>query len=156
MFKKLFGGIGRVVKPFVNFPAWMGWKYLSANNERLKKLASTLYPSTKEKIQPETFESAMIRLELNEFDLKLRQQHLGRMAKLYTVLAILIFAYAVYLLVHVGTWIGFLTANVLTIAVLAIAFKNHFWYTQIKERRLGLRFWDWLYLTVSKKNSSAR
>ncbi len=154
MLKKTFRGIGRIIKPFVNFPVWMNWRNLKENNERLGRLAKSVLMPTSQKIHPETFEEAVIRLNLNESAIQSRQRYLKRAAAMYVLLAMLMFIYAVYLLIILKTLLGFITALTLVWVVLALAFRNHFWYIQMRERCLGLGFKEWIYLTFRAKREA--
>lgn len=151
MIKKVFGGIGRTLKPLVNVPAWMGLKYLKEDNERLKRLAkSVLLPQAPE-FQPETFEEAIARLGMQEADIQARMLSFKRLALIYCVVALCILGYGIYLLMMFDTIVGLVTTLVCVWIALALAFKQHFWYTQMKERRLGLTFREWIHLTFHKK-----
>jgi intracellular multiplication protein IcmV len=90
----------------------------------------------------ETFEEAMSRLNLSEKDLQSRQSALYRLSLFMCVAAFFIFVYAIY---HLFT--GGYKATIISIAVmliaLALAFRYHFWYFQIKERKLGCTLKEW-------------
>jgi intracellular multiplication protein IcmV len=147
MFKKVFRGIGRVLKPLVNFPAWMGWKSLKEDNQRLARLAKMVLAPEKIEVHRETFEQAAARLGLDESDILARQRSFKRMALFYGFIALLLLIYAFYLLLSVETVIGFLTGLIAVWITLALGFKQHFWYTQMKVRRLGLTFREWFLIT---------
>jgi intracellular multiplication protein IcmV len=144
--KKTVRGIGRVLKPLVNIPAWMGWKGLKENNQRIGRLAKSILAPSKVEVRRESFESAVERLGLDESTLQARQRYFQRLTKVYLVITVALFAYAIYMLV-VGTFLGFLMALVAVWIALVLTFRQHFWYTQIKVRRLGLSFAEWASIT---------
>ncbi len=90
----------------------------------------------------ESFKEAMDRLNLNEKDLQSRQTALLRLSLFMCVAAIFIFAYGLYHLLTGGYRATIISFAVMLIA-LALAFRYHFWYFQIKERKLGCTLKDW-------------
>ncbi len=90
----------------------------------------------------ESFEEAMVRMNLNEKDLQSRQTALYRLSWFMCLAAILIFAYAVYHLVS-GSYRATIISFAVMLIALALAFRYHFWYFQIKERKLGCTLKDW-------------
>lgn len=90
----------------------------------------------------ESFEQAMTRLNLNEKDLKSRQSALYRLSLLMCVAAFFIFAYGIYHLFTGGYKATIISLAVMLIAI-ALAFRYHFWYFQIKERKLGCTLKEW-------------
>jgi intracellular multiplication protein IcmV len=146
--KKTVRGIGRVVKPLVNFPVWMGLSRLRENNQKLGRLAKSVLTPTKVDVHRETFEAAVERLGLDEPMIQARQFYFKRLAIVYLLIAIALLGYAFYLLIIVGALIGFLMVLIAIWIALALAFKQHFWYTQMKARRLGLSFREWLSITL--------
>lgn len=149
MIKKTFRFIGRMVKPFVNVPAWMGWKGLKEDQARLKRLAkSVLTPEeTLTERRRETFEAAAARLGLNESAIRARERYCKRLATLYIGIALILIFYAFYVWIALGEFFGFLMTLIAVWIALALAFRQHFWYTQMKERRLGLSFREWFLIT---------
>ena len=69
---------------------------------------------------------------------------------LFLTMGILSLIYTVYLLIN-----GFLLATVmgtlLTTLILVYAYREHFWYTQVKHRKLGLDFTAWRQLIFKKE-----
>jgi len=148
--KKTVYGIGRVLKPLVNFPAWMGLSRLKENNQKLGRLAKIVLMPQAIEIHRETFEDAVVRLELTEPAIQARQRYFKRLAMIYALIAALLLVYAFYLLIANQTVLGFVMTLVAVWVTLALAFKQHFWYTQMKVRRLGLSFTEWLLIAFHK------
>lgn len=144
-----FNRVKRVVKPFVNFPSWMQLGMLVANARRIKELAgSVFFVQTPEKV--ETFEQAMQRLGLTEADLNERKREFARLFWFYFVLFIVGIAYGIYLFTDTYVKAGIIAFAVSGI-ILAQAFRQHFWLTQIKYRLLGLTFKIWFQMTFLGK-----
>jgi intracellular multiplication protein IcmV len=141
--KKVFRAIGAPFKPFLNFSAFVGYKGLKGSVQNLTGMVkdATAKPSL-ENIPKETFEEAVIRLNLSEQDLTDRQKSFFRMSLFYVLLAVFLFAYLIYLLVS-GVLLGVFISAVLVLVSLAFSYREHFWYTQMAHRRLGLTYQDW-------------
>ncbi|MFT3742019.1 MAG: type IVB secretion system protein IcmV [Gammaproteobacteria bacterium] len=152
--KKTLSGIGKVFFPFRNFKAntkrMLGW-------DQLKGSASNTYTSVREiwsrkKSAPsrkETFTEAVARLKLTEQDLIERRKSFFKTSLLFLGIAIALFVYTISLVFSkliLGSFIGL----ILVIMALALAYRDHFWYTQMKHRRLGLSFKDWFNYTFGE------
>lgn len=154
MIKKVARGVGRAVKPFVNVPRWMGWQNLKADQQRVGALAKSLMQSNKKPVIRETFEEAVARLNLTEEAISTRKRDLLRAALFYVFLAAVIFVYALYLLFILKLVLGAAVAFMLVAVTLTLAFKQHFWYIQMKYRRLGFTFNEWVNATFTKGGSA--
>lgn len=124
-----------------NVRVWFDW-------ERIKAFTLYLVEGFKKFFVPqqrkagETFEAAKKRLKLTEKDLLARQTGLLRLSILMVVFAILTFGYSVYLFTE-GGHKGGIVGLVLMLIALVLAFRYHFWYFQIKERKLGCTIQEW-------------
>ncbi len=72
------------------------------------------------------------------------------MALLYFAIAVGLFVYTIVLLSSY-VFLGSLVSLILVVVALALAYREHFWFTQMKHRRLGLKFQDWLDYTFRGK-----
>ncbi|KTC87411.1 MULTISPECIES: type IVB secretion system protein IcmV [Legionella] len=90
----------------------------------------------------ETFEEAVSRLNLSETELQDRKSALYRLSLLMSAAAILIFGYAIYHVFY-GSYRAVIISLVVMLIALALAFRYHFWYFQIKERKLGCTMLEW-------------
>ena len=90
----------------------------------------------------ESFEEALVRQNINEKDLKSKQSALYRLSLLMCGTAVIIFAYGIYHLFYGGYKATIISLSVALIA-LALAFRYHFWYFQIRERKLGCTLKEW-------------
>lgn len=137
-----FRGLGRMVKPLVNVPKWMGAKQLSADASYIATIAKTLITPQQAR-REETFEEALARLRLTEADIQARHREFKRLAVTYFTIFILLILYLVYLISDISGPVSW-RAIVLTLVVSAIAFvqfmRFHFWLFQIKQRKLGCSF----------------
>lgn len=90
----------------------------------------------------ETFAEACARLELTEADIDKRKKEFFIIFNVFAIFALAVFIYSVYLLWqrHVHGGIIGLAATAL---VLTQVFRYHFWYMQMKKRKLNCSLKDW-------------
>lgn len=97
--------------------------------------------------KPETFEQAIKRMGLTEADLEKRKKMFTTQVILYIVMSFLVLIYAIHLAsTHEVT--GMFMAILVSVLGLAYAFRSHFWLFQLKQRRLGCTFKEWLSSTI--------
>ncbi len=137
-----FNGVRKVIKPHVNVTSWVDFS-------SVKNSAASIFGYVKKLFVPEqatrteTFQQARARLELSEKDLKSRLKEFYILAWAYFALAVAVFSYAVYLLVFAGAFISAWISFVISMLVLAHAFRKRFWYFQVKTNHLGYTFKEW-------------
>lgn len=133
--------IGRVLSHIINLRSWFDW-------DRMKSLTLFLWYGAKKFFVPqqgtekESFEAAKKRLHLTDADLLVRQKGLLRVSILMVVFAFLFLLYALYHFYCHSIKGGILSLVVMLVA-LTLAFRYHFWYFQIKERKLGCSIHEW-------------
>lgn len=91
----------------------------------------------------ETFEEAMERLNLTESDIQTTANNYFLYSIVFLVIAVIAFIISFYfLIVHssISAWILGLAGTALLVVQ---AFRFHFWYFQIKHRKLGCTFEEW-------------
>lgn len=138
---KVTRAIGRIIKPFVNFPRWMNLNQLSNTAKTIVGTIKDLKTERQAPIRKETFEEARKRLNLSEEDLQERMKFCFRLSIIYLLVGLLFFAYTIYLIMHLS--IGFILALLITALMFAFSFQQHFWYFQIKTRQLGATVKEW-------------
>ena len=105
-------------------------------------------------VREETFEEAVARFNLSEADILQRQKAFGRLAAFYLFIAVCLGIYTGYLY-YKSAFLSMLMTLVLILLACSFAFKEHFWYAQMCQRRLGLTFKDW-FLFASGKNKMSK
>jgi len=133
----------RLVKERI--PNWMDLSRAKAGSKSILGMAKNLFVVSQPK-RTETFEQALERLGMSEKDVGERLQAFFRLFLIMVLVSIVIFSYAVYLLIT-GTLMASFAAIAVSTVAAALAFKNHFWYIQLKHRRLGMIFKEWLHAT---------
>lgn len=146
--KKVFRSIGKVFKPLVNFPLWLGWKQISSSTKDIKETAEFIFNKSdpKEK-KKETFEQAVYRLRLDEKDIHRRAMNFLRLAIFYLVFSFVLFIYAIYLFLETSHLLAVAMTFALSIVLLAYAYREHFWYFQLKKRKFGCTLKEWVAFT---------
>ena len=145
-------GVKDFLKSFVNFPAWMGASHLKRTADDISKMSKELFTLQHASVREETFEEAVLRFNLSEADLAQRQRAFGRLAALYLFICFCLGVYAVYLW-HKHDFLSVLMTLVLMMVAASFAFKEHFWYVQMRQRRLGLTPKDWFLFIVGKSKA---
>jgi intracellular multiplication protein IcmV len=142
-------GVKDFLKSFVNFPAWMGASGLRRTAGDISTMSRELFTLKHAPVREETFEEAIARFNLSEADLKQRQRAFGRLAALYLFVVFCLGIYVVYLWYNHAILSVFMTL-VLMLVASSFAFKEHFWYVQMRQRRLGLTLKQWFLFVVGK------
>ncbi|WED42441.1 type IVB secretion system protein IcmV [Legionella cardiaca] len=131
-----------IIKRILNVRAWVDFDRVKAFTIYIATGFQKMFvPQSKTK-QGESFDEAVARMNLSEEDLRAKQSSLYRLSILMCVAAVCIFIYALYHLFY-GTYRASIVSIVLLLIALVLAFRYHFWYFQIKERKLGCSFNEW-------------
>lgn len=124
-----------------NVRAWMDWDRMKTGGKFLEEGAKKLFvPRPARPV--ETFEEAMQRMKLTEADLALRRRALFRMSIMMACLSMGLLIYFFYHIFYGSLHAAFLTLA-LSLLAAALGFRYHFWYFQIKSRKLGCTFHEW-------------
>lgn len=140
--------IGRGLKSLVDFPRWMGWLQIKDSAKELRNLAKVVMSPEAAKHR-ETFDEAVKRLGLTDKDI---QQQVARhlwMFFIFISMTVLLLTYSIYLLIT-QRYQGFLLGTFVGVLASSFAFREHFYYFQIKTRRLGCTFQDWIDFVLGR------
>ncbi|WP_419419302.1 type IVB secretion system protein IcmV [Legionella sp. D16C41] len=146
MQKKSGSRVGTLLKTVFNVRAWTDFDRLSVFTQYLSNGFKFLFiPQKNETSANEasaSFREAMSAMNLTEADIAARQRGLYRLSLIMCLAAFGFFCYAIYHFIY-GGFYGGLISLALTFVALALAFRYHFWYFQIRERKLGCSFREW-------------
>ncbi|KTC85191.1 type IVB secretion system protein IcmV [Legionella brunensis] len=131
-----------IFKRIFNVRAWLDFERLKACTSYIVAGFQKLFIPRQPKGQTESFEEAIAKMNLSEADLQAKKIALYRLSILMITAATCIFFYAAYHLYY-GSYKAFIISLVLVLVALVLAFRYHFWYFQIKERKLGCSFNEW-------------
>jgi intracellular multiplication protein IcmV len=129
-------------KPFFNFKGWLGWNEIERGGTAIKTMAKDLF-IPKEAIRTESFEESLIRLNLTEADILKQIKNFQRLFITFLIASFSLFFYAFYMLFN-EAYTASLACFGLTAFLLAQTFRYHFWWFQMKRRKLGCSFREWL------------
>jgi intracellular multiplication protein IcmV len=146
---KITRSVGRVIKPLVNFPKWMGLSQLRANAAAIMKMFQDLRVH-RPPVREETFAQAVQRLNLTEDDIKTRMKHCLLMSLLYFSASLVFLAYTLYMIIHLH--LGMVVGLLITALMMVFTYREHFWYFQMKTRTLGNTFQDWVSFVLRRGN----
>ncbi|MDG2348743.1 MAG: hypothetical protein P8L77_04705 [Gammaproteobacteria bacterium] len=130
------------LKRHFNVTEWMG---LNDVFKRLRLLPSLFHGLTtvKKNLHKETFEEAVVRLDLSKQDIIDKQKSFFNAAIVFVICGLCSVAYAISF-VFSDKWQGCILASMVSMIFFAHAFQTHFWYTQMRQQRLGLTIREWL------------
>lgn len=134
-----------------DFRGWIDWDRVNNGKNYVVDIIKPFVVPSPSK-SAESFEEVQARMKLTDDDLTLRRQALLRIATLYLLVGIFLFLYVIYLAL-LGSIKSSIYAFVLDILSLVMAFRYHFWYYQIKSRKLGVSIKEWFSLGVWGKKT---
>ena len=132
----------KFIKTFLDIPRWTGAAHLAASYKSIKSLARSLF-TVKEPEFNETFAEAKARLKLTDEMIAKRQKGYFITSMVYLVCSLAMLGYAFHLFNKQHLMAGVSSIS-LTLVLLSFFFRDHFWYTQMKNKKLGMTFNDWL------------
>lgn len=129
-------------KTFINPRGWLGYDSLKDQNRTLWDIVKDLFrPASPER--QESFDAAVQRFNLTEADLDEAKKNFLFFAIIFSVLAVFSLFLGFYVLIWHETFAGLILSFATFALFAAQAFKYHFWYFQITQRKLGCTFNDW-------------
>lgn len=143
-------GAKKFFKPLVDVPTWVGYAQLKERTSYVINLAKSLFTIEKPSESKQTFEEAVEKLHLDETALLKKQKGLQRLLIIFLTLSIAVAVYLVYTL-----WQSAILASMASFGILAVllgqTFRYHFWLFQLRQRKLGCTFREWLNDLVGRK-----
>jgi len=140
---RLFRGPANVIKrPIRKIPTWV-------DLDRHKEVSKNLLGRFQELLRPiqpkrkETFEEAVKRQRISKKALRDMQFQYFMIAITFLILGVIVFIYCLYHLSNLHFRGAFVSLGLMSL-ILTMAFRYHFWYIQIKHRRLGFTLMAWL------------
>ena len=141
MKKRSGSRIKRVFARIFKIRTWFDWERVKSFTIALGNGIKSLFiPQKSDAV--ESFDAALSKLKISESELLLKQKALYRLSIIMTLAAFLILVYTGYQLYY-GSYKAVLVSLVITMIALVLAFRYHFWYFQIKSRKLGCTFDEW-------------
>ena len=145
MIRGTFGFFG---KHAFNVRRWMAYDQMRDSTRDVVKAGKAVFKGPKVH-SPETFEEALGRMNLTEVDIQERYSHCRSVLYFAGSIGLALIVYSIYLLI-IGTPMGAILAFAVGSMSGVMAFKNHFWMFQIKNRKLGCSFSEWCSGKIKK------
>lgn len=134
--------IGTVIKSILNVRKWSDYDRLKSFTLYLGEGFRKMFIPQGARKKKVSFHEAVARMKLTEKDLKIKKRALLRLSILMCIMAIGIMAYSGYHFYY-GFYKAALVSIVISMLGFVLAFRYHFWYFQIRERKLGCSFMEW-------------
>tara|TARA_Y100000815_G_C13346334_1_gene502212 strand:- start:4010 stop:4477 length:468 start_codon:yes stop_codon:yes gene_type:complete len=134
-------------KSFVNIHEWVGLKNILMMSKGLMVAVKAVFIPQKSE-RKENYQEAIQRLNLSEHDILERQKAFLRIALTMACFGLICLIYMLYLLFS-GLLAAGCLALIVALIVFAYAYRFHFWYFQLKSKKLGCSFNEWLNAKVS-------
>lgn len=136
--------VGHVVD--LRFDRWLDLASLGNTATYVWKQVKYLF-SAKTLERPETFEEAVTRLDLAPEALAQQSQAFKFLAVFFLSSGIALLIYAIFTLL-IGNWMGACISFALALYAASLAFRFHFWYFQITQKKLGCNIREWIKRTT--------
>lgn len=151
MKKEKSSTIVNVFNRIINIRAWFDIERVKAGTVYLLDGMKKLF-IPQSRTSGESFEAAIAKLQLTEADLEIKKTALRRLSLLMVIVAGLIFIYACYNFI-VGHFVAGGLSIIVMLIALVLGFRYHFWYFQIRQRKLGCTFYEWYTYGLRGKRS---
>jgi intracellular multiplication protein IcmV len=142
-------GAVKIIKKSVaagwSISTWIGTKQIKSNALLIKDLAKSAFSPSDQgaPVKAETFAQAMRRLGMTEADLQKRINASTKIIFFCGILIIPMLAYTVYIWMS-HFYLSSFVCLMLTFLLSAYSFREHFNRFQMRQRRLGCTFSEWL------------
>ena len=138
------------VKDNTNVKGWASWESLKKNGKTVASLLNDLKtPDLSQPINKVSFDEAMKRYGLTDKDMQKRMQSHWYVAVVCAVLGVGTLGWTIHLLTK-SLFLSSLVSLALAALMLVYAFREHFYYFQMKKRRLDCTVREWIFSFFSR------
>ena len=141
--------VKKFFKSFVDVKKWAAYDEVSSHVKTTFGLFCKLFHPEKKIVRRETYEESIARLGLTEEQLANRKKVFLYSAFTYFIFAIGVLVYLIYLLMHKRLFASFFSFILVTLFFLT-AYREHFWYMQMQQKKLGCNFYDWVNFVLKR------
>lgn len=143
--------VKKTAKTNTNVKGWSGWHAIKANANVVKNMAADFKYDAKPAIDTQmTFEAAIKKYGLSEKDIAHQMKSNLLIAYFAGALSLIGLIWALYLLIN-AMFFSSLMGFSLSVLMFAYAFRSHFFYYQLKQKRLNCTVKEWASSFLSKK-----
>lgn len=137
-------------KTFFNPTGWLGYDMLANQSRVLWSLVRGLFVLP-EAGRAETFEQATERFKLSDEQINEVSRNFLIYTIIFTTCGVITFLFSLYLLFFRGTFAGLLIGLATMAVFFSYAFRYSFWRFEIRHRKLGATFQEWLHNKPKKE-----
>lgn len=135
--------VKRLFNRYFDYKSWADWnRSRDITNYFISLFKKFFILQKKNKDDIKSFDEVMSELNLTEQDIELKIKSLRRMYRLMLSIAFIFYIYSMYHMLY-GGFLAAMLSFVIMLVCVALAFRYHFWYFQIKRRKLGCSFKEW-------------
>lgn len=132
-------------KTFFNPSGWLGYDFVRSQVKLTLDIARAVFsPSVAGAARQETFADAMQRLQLTEADLTRIHHNYRVLMAVFLLLGVAVSGWGIWLLFKKHTFSGLVLGLAAAGLAFVNAFRYHFYAFQIRHRKLGCTFDEWL------------
>lgn len=134
-----------------NIREGVGYDQIASYGSMIKDSAKDVFTRPKMPDKIETFDEFAKRLNLSDEEIEKRAKWLLYYMITYIIISLSLFGYFIYLLIKTGSsFLAILVSFALAFAMLTNAFKESFWYMQMKKRKLGCTMKEWVDFVLNR------
>lgn len=137
------GFIKNTVKDNTNMKGWVGWNAIKNNTSTIAEFIKDKNMVGATSSKKMTFDEAMQHYGLSDKDIQDRMKSRLRSAILCFSLGLIAFGWMFFLLFK-GLFLSCLVALALSGLMFSYAFREHFYYFKMKQKKLDCTFREWL------------
>lgn len=134
--------VAGMLKSFVDLRQWSDFDRLKFFFIYILQTIGNFFSPSAKPPRQDSFNKVIQQYHLSDAQLTLKRNAFYRIAICMCVLGVLGLSYTVYMLIY-GTWRAVMLSTVVDLLAWVLAFRYHFWYFQVKERKLGVTFSEW-------------
>ncbi|MCL5261663.1 MAG: type IVB secretion system protein IcmV [Gammaproteobacteria bacterium] len=138
-------------KSFVDVRRWVFYDEIINNAKIIVNLGKSVLLLDKKPTTTETFAEAVERFQLSENDLVLKEKHFFQFTLSYLIIGFLLLCYATYLLLFVDALMVGSAVIIMALLMFVYAYREHFWFMQIRKRKLGCSFKEWVRFVTKRE-----
>lgn len=146
-------GFRSTIKSLFNVKSWLGWDSLVQNGVWIRSIYGKLVEQPVVSDRKETFNEACERYGYTPEFLAQQIVQFEKAAILYFSLLCLGVLYMAWLFFH-HRWLAFFVMIPLNFMLFSFYFRESFWLMQIRQKRLGMGFRDWLNIVVLRNEQT--
>lgn len=143
-----------LLKELVNFPRWMAASEVREKGQNIVDLAKDL-TKVEESTRFETFTQAKARLNLTDAEIRAQMKTRKTTGFVFAGIGGLLFLYALVSLWQ-QSFMALLVSLMLSLIAFVLAFRESFFYMQMKKQKLGCTLAEWVDFILGRDQERSR